>query len=215
MKRLLTILAFLLLAAPALACDVLNTFDGACYDHQPVQLARMNPAILGSGVIAVACGTIGDETDYGSEHTDMGSLMICCQLFTPECSGTLGYGYVQHYGTATDNGKILVYQDNGSSANNPDSTDAFLVSSSSFTTSADEQVKTSEKLGGSVSSASKYWVCILADTTGFDVVRTATSANKLYYTSISNFGTLAPINSYLGWMSEAASRSISLYVDVE
>lgn len=57
MKRLL-ILFVLLLAAPAMACDWLNTFDGACRE-EPVQLARMNPAMLvsGGGAAPYTCAT--------------------------------------------------------------------------------------------------------------------------------------------------------------
>lgn len=60
MKRLiLSILAFLLLAAPALA------FDGACQDGEPWQLARMNPAVLGASSGAADC----TETDSYTTRT--------------------------------------------------------------------------------------------------------------------------------------------------
>lgn len=60
MKRLiLSILACLLLAAPALA------FDGACQDGEPWQLARMNPAILGAaGPVYTDCSQIGTAQFY-------------------------------------------------------------------------------------------------------------------------------------------------------
>lgn len=68
MKRLiLSILACLLLAAPALA------FDGACQDGEPWKLARMNPAVLGSGGSAAACvPTYGDELATTANASDVG-----------------------------------------------------------------------------------------------------------------------------------------------
>lgn len=79
MKRLiLSILACLLLAAPALA------FDGG----EPWQLARMNPAVLGVGV---ACGPLGDRSDGSSEQV-WGKTSASGYLagsFSPSDSGSI------------------------------------------------------------------------------------------------------------------------------
>lgn len=71
MKRLiLSILACLLLAAPAMA------FDGACQDGEPWQLARMNPAVLGSG------GSAACDTENDSELISQGSNASNASLST-------------------------------------------------------------------------------------------------------------------------------------
>lgn len=65
MKRLiLSILACLLLAAPALA------FDGACQDGEPWQLARMSPAILGAS--GGAC--VPEDKDYRTTQANTAVL---------------------------------------------------------------------------------------------------------------------------------------------
>lgn len=103
MKRLSLILFVLLLAAPAMACDVINTYDGACY-YEPLQLARMNPAVLGVGVAASAPTPIfsdGFETnDFSAwtSETDTGS-QISVGTTTPH-AGT--YAMVYAYSNAAD-----------------------------------------------------------------------------------------------------------------
>lgn len=203
MKRLCLILfVLLLLAAPAMA-------------EEPLQLARMSGPMLGSGGgVVAACGNLGQTTDYGSEHTDMSGDMIFCQRYQAPCSGSLGYGYVHHYGTASDNCKIIVYNDAGSTPGVPDSGDSKIGNTSAISASADQQYKSSEKLGGSITSGNYYWVCVVADpTTGWDIVRTATSANKIYYSIYTNAYTNVPTE--LASLMEATSRDISLYVEVE
>jgi len=100
MKRLiLSILAFLLLAAPVMACDWINTFDGKCSGGEPAQLARMNPAVLGAGVASCTPSSPGDNQDEVgniNEDTVLFALYanrFYCQLFTADCSGSLGTAF--------------------------------------------------------------------------------------------------------------------------
>lgn len=95
MKRLiLSILACLLLAAPALA------FDGACQDGEPWQLARMNPAVLGSAIIAKHC----DNTDDASILCeDFDGANLCDSDNNPEMGSTCRIGWTVVNGSSTFN----------------------------------------------------------------------------------------------------------------
>ena len=104
MKRLLlSILACLLLSAPVLACDVINTFDGACQDGEPVQLAWM--------------GAVGVGASGGGGCTETCGDYLICQNFE---------------GTGYDNSESWSQLDGGADCTiNPDYTTVNLRSSGS------------------------------------------------------------------------------------
>lgn len=157
-------------------------------------------------------GYLGDTNDYGSEHTMISSESMYCVRYTAPVSGTLGKGYVQHYGTGSENAKIYVYNDLGTD-NTPDTSDTLLIASGAIAASADQQYATASDLGGNVTSGGKYWVCVMADTTGFDLVRTATAATSLWYSGYT--GGYATPPSTLQTMTEATSRAMSVYVEIK
>lgn len=174
----------------------------------------LSPAISQGTQAKSGAGILGDETDYGSEHTDMASEAFYCVPYTASASGSLGYGYIHHYGTASDNAKVCVYNDDGSLAGAFDGTDTKRICSTAIAASADQQYKTGAKIGGTVENGVIYIVCVVSDTTGWDLVRTSTSAQTLYYTTYPG-GFASPPNTIGGEPSSAASRAMSVYVEIE
>lgn len=117
MKRLLFAL-IVLLAAPAWACDQINTFDGACRDE--MQLARMSGPMLGSGGSAAVCSTpSGDELSEGFGATPDNTWTAV--TLTPEYGHTLQTGAPDgscatglRLVTSTSGGRERIYWNRGS-----------------------------------------------------------------------------------------------------
>lgn len=136
MKRLLTILAFLLLAAPAMAGEpVVATehsvvgasaivFPGTStitLEDQWTQLARMNPAVLGSGAagpVYTDCSNIGTASFYwNGDHTS--GTTYGCKNSTTSVNGSMANATVVASGTtpgtvSPESGGNCLLSDSGS-----------------------------------------------------------------------------------------------------
>jgi hypothetical protein len=193
---------------------ILLLFAVPCYALNPFQAFMMSAGA--SGAAAPACNPasneVGDRTDYGTEHIDFSADTLYCFLYTADCSGTLGYAYIYHYGTATDNAKVCVYSDDGDG--NADAGDTKIACSDAITASADQQYQSSGKLGGSVIKDTNYWVCVIPDSTGFDVTRTASGYRTLNW-GVETGSYATPPNNLTNATSDTASRDFSVYVGIE
>jgi hypothetical protein len=173
---------------------------------------------------AAACDSATNEVGYESNprtgHTgdmNVSSNEMDCVLYAADCSGTLGYGYAFHQGTSSATAKICVYTDNGATANQPDSTDTMLSSSTCSALSSntnDEWAKTAGKLGGSVVNGTKYWLCIVASASATWVQGFNSSGNNTIYSNGSSSYTSPPAN-LDGFSVETTTAILSIYVEIE
>ena len=141
MKRLLIILCIVLFVTPCLA----------------------NQIIIGKKKAAASCSVdtneVGDRTDYSATgHFSFTNTYMGCVEATANCSGTLEYAFARHYGTASDKGKVCVF--NRLSAAPPDSNDT-LIGCGEITTSSNDWAQSAAKVGGAVTNGANYWICII------------------------------------------------------
>ena len=192
MKRIPIILCILLFVTPCLA----------------------NQIIIGKKKAGPTCSVdtneVGDRTDYSATgHFSFTNTYIGCVEATANCSGTLEYAFARHYGTASDKGKVCVF--NRLSAAPPDSNDT-LIGCGEITTSSNDWAQSAAKVGGAVTNGANYWICIIGASEEFDIARTDSGSKTLYYVaSGANYTTPSLDLSF----SNQASRDYSMYVRIE
>ena len=192
MKRLLIILCILLFVTPCLA----------------------NQIIIGKKKAGPTCSVdtneVGDRTDYSATgHFSFTNTYMGCVEATANCSGTLEYAFARHYGTASDKGKVCVF--NRLSAAPPDSNDT-LIGCGEITTSSNDWAQSAAKVGGAVTNGANYWICIIGASEEFDIARTGSGSKTLYYVaSGANYTTPSLDLSF----SNQANRDYSMYVRIE
>lgn len=166
MNRLLMTLALcLMLCAPSWAGD-----DDACRDEMG-QLARMSPAILGSGsVVAAACVESTPDTDHcevghittETNNASISTYYMYCGLFAADSSGTPGEGYVKTY-RATTNGyaKVSLYSTTDTDESAAPTNGSRIAYTSAITVTADTHGwwHGTTTTSSTVTKDSKYWVC--------------------------------------------------------
>lgn len=168
--------------------------------------------VCGRGVTTAASGCdpgIGNNFDETGNQV-MPSNQMWCWKFTSSCAGTLGYGYIGHHGTDSDNAKICVFNDDGVGSEPEDATQ--VGNCGSATSSTDEFKETTAKLTGSISDATAYWVCIVADTTGWNL-NWKLSGGTCYWNAITGSYTTPTTNAGDAWST--MTRLPAAYVVIE
>lgn len=159
MKRLLTILAFLLLAAPAMA------FDGACQDGEPWQLARMNPAVLGASSGA-ACGALTTTRTDGTQRAPVSyntnNELYMASSFQATASGDIKtvYIWIKDEGTPSTLPAYLYLYLCAGNGTNPNAIGTCTQSTTTNVTDpGGTYVKKKYKFAGfSITSGTEYWL---------------------------------------------------------
>lgn len=187
MKRLL--IALLLLAAPAWA-------------EEPFNLARMSGPMLGAGGSAAVC----TESTPSVDNSEIGYLSVgaasangtvgrmYCSLYAADCTGTLGTAniYISDAGVVL-NTKISVYSTTDTSSSSAPTNGALVGASSAIGSNGNSTPmwKSSVTSGGSVTSASKYWLCYHTDDAGSPAFYYDSGLNR-YYTTVDGAYTTPP-----------------------
>lgn len=169
-----------------------------------------------------ACNTaiheVGDRTSYASAYIIVENEMDCI-LYTAECTGTLEYAFIYHYGTETDNCKVGVCNYDGDA---PDEGDDGCVWSTGDTVgdAAEEDnawVQLSGKLGKAVTKGTKYFVCVLGGSGHCPVFYKSSGGTRtLYYEEGFNYASPpANLTSSTPPWATVTSRDMSVYVRIE
>ena len=205
MKRLFLILLILIWPVFVSAqCLELAMVQG---DPEMVDDTAAPPAGCSAG-----SNEIGDRTEYAEGYTLAGTGGFCL-LYTADCTGTLAYPYIYHYGTQADNAKVCAYSDDGDSI--PNVGDLLLGCSGVIASGSSAGWKTdSTDLTDAVTVASPYWVCIVPDpATQWASLRTSSGSGTQYYQS--GFSYASPPANLDGSWSSTALRDYSLYIEIE
>ena len=168
----------------------------------------------GDSVCNPATHEVGDRGEYSTDVNLGTDDAICSGPYTPECSGTLKYGYVRHSGTGTDNAKVCVYLDDGDGV--ADADDTKVGCTGAITGNADDTWYTdSSTIGGAVSTGSSYWVCVASNSTNWVSLMNTSGTHKRY--TVDAFGYTTPPNTLTGdtiTLSDSSSE-FSVYVTIE
>lgn len=192
-----------LLRSSLLAIAVLALCAGLGYAFM------LQSTVCGTGGSVSGCNPATQEVGDRSEWTGAVNGTnddARCLLAAAECSGTLGYGYAWHEaGSGTDYAKICVYLA---------STRALVACSGAISSSADgEWVETPGKLGGSVTAATNYYVCVVSHssiwTHGMYTSGDSTVDNVL------EVGYDSPLETLPAADSTDTSARMSVYVEIE
>lgn len=157
-----------------------------------------------------ASDAVGDKGEYAAQINTGNNDFVCSGPWTPTCSGTLGYGYARKYDTDADSFKMCVYKDDGD--NTPDTGDTKVSCSSGKDTSTAGWNETTDKLGGSVTTGSAYWVCTVSNLNGFRGMGQSTGDSR--YCDIVDLGYATPPDT-LDSGSCDSSAEYSAYVVIE
>jgi hypothetical protein len=159
---------------------------------------------------------VGNRTEYGGD-SELSLDYMACVRAQADCTGTLGYAYAYMY--SGDNGesfKVCVY--NSASAGPPDSGDTALSGSTCRTitaTSSSQWEQSSGKIGGSVSSGTYYYICLISGAA--TTMTKGTEAGFSWYgESISGSYATPPsdLTEGDGW-STISDTGVSFYVAIE
>ena len=139
-----------------------------------------------------------------------------CHLNTPTCSGSLEYPIVYHYDTNNDVVKTCVYLDDGDGV--PDESDTQVGNCVAISGSeVSGWITGGTKLTGSVSTANKYWVCVISDDIGTGTWTTtfSSSGTEKRYTNTS-FSYSSPPSTLSGtWSLDDSGATSGNYVRIE
>lgn len=160
--------------------------------------------------------TLGTDSEYTTQHIVYNN-QIRCYKYQAAATKTLGYAYVLKDGTSSDKGYVGVFAEDGDGA--PDSGDGLLSGSSivEVASSSAGWVQSSSKVGGSVTSGTTYYLCLMG-------ANNAETPND-FYSLITTSGSLTRYQIDSGWdrtnttlngtWSTTASREHSIYVEGE
>lgn len=195
MKRLLFCLIFLLISFPAYA-----------------QMQGTGTGVLGVAAAAgcsVSTNEVGNRAEEATSQLLGSNNYMYCNLWTPDCSGTLTTAYLYHDSTSSHVAKVSIYLDDGDEA--PDSGDARVDYTGVLTSTAAEWASGAVTVGAIVSTANKYWVCMHTDSGQWV---------RLYGNGISNFygsfegSYTTPPDTLNGAWTETANRQMSMYITI-
>lgn len=183
MKKFL-ILFLLLLALPCYALEqgnmVMGERDLGAFKEavnlpalSGVEVARLSAPMMGAGVVAAGtpCSTdtdfVGYKTVSVGATVSIGENAASTMLVAPTCdsgctSGTATLGYIQHWGTGTDNVKVCFWEDDGDET--PDTGDALIGCTAELTSSTSEEI-VNGAISGTIDCSKKYWVGGISDAT--------------------------------------------------
>lgn len=201
-----------LLRSSLLAIAVLALCAGLGYAFM------LQSTVCGTGGSVSGCNPandeVGDKTETYEQVQDREDGVIACILYTPDCYGTLGYGYSRHSGTGNDTGYICVYKDDGDSTPDQDSGDTLVACSAELSTNDDDTwVQTSGKLGGALTSGN-YWVCTIGSSGSWKYQYNSSGTRNIYVASGFNYAD-PPENFGTVDFTGTASRDAATYVVVE
>lgn len=167
-----------------------------------------------------ATNQIGDRTTTYTASINSSQDDAICVYAIANCSGTLGYAYVVHYGVSdpADNAEISVYQDNGATATTPDSTDDILsgMTARQISSGTDgEVVQTAAKLGGSVVNGQGYFICIGGDSTVWATEYESTGTTRRFSFTGNQFPYGTPPANLSTADASDTTASVAVYVEIE
>lgn len=171
---------------------------------------------------AIACSSSTDEVGNRTEITSIAAALeqqdMYCVIYTPDCTsgcttGTLGYAYLYHNSTGSDNAKVCVYSDDGDGIRNVD--DLKIACSGVMASSSAEWKKSTDKLTGSITCASPYWLCVTTDNTQWTIGYKNTGDKSAKVQVSDSMYTSPPDNLTGTWDAYDASMDWSVYVEIE
>lgn len=186
--------------------------------EEPIELARMSPAIgvMGGGATAaVQCSAatdyIGNTTIESAGSNALTADRVYLELYQPTCasgctSGNSVTAYVRHAVAEADNLKFCAWLDDGDEA--PDASDTQL---GCVTLSSSSIEWDSGTLNASISCASKYWIGLISDASTWNNVYN-TVGNTVYYLTIAGSYDSPPANLSGTWAS--VTRKYSMYLTI-
>jgi hypothetical protein len=157
-----------------------------------------------------ATNEVGDRTTQAG-YGDIPSDQMYCMPATADCSGTLKYPYVQHRGTDAETCKIAIYT--RTAASDPSGEDLVAASAAISSGGADGWATNSTTVGGSVTSGSLYWVCVIAGADSFYTYRLTSAGTTMYYKGVAGSYNNPPDPAPEGWSS--TTMNYAAYVEIE
>lgn len=195
MKRLLIILCILLFVTPCLA----------------------NQIIIGKKKAAAACNPasneLGERTAITAGTANLADGVVTCILYTPDCYGTFGTGYVYAF-TADDDCKACVYSDDGNET--PGEADLKIGCTAGDSVTGEAWLTLTTKIGGTAASPNKYWLCLVGGTDGCNHGRLSSGGSYSAYLGSGWTYATPPANLGTGgWGAADTEYSRSVYVEIE
>lgn len=168
-----------------------------------------------------SCNPANDEVGAKDEDTYGINIKVnnifCQGPYTPDCSGTLAYGNAWKYNdstTASESVKVCVYLDDGDeAADDGDTRVACEIATSAEDASTGKWFTTTNKLGGAVSTANKYWVCLISAQTDWTNGFGSAGSFKRYTKTDSSYST--PPDTLDGLSLSDSSSRLNVHVTIE
>jgi hypothetical protein len=202
-----------LLRSSLLAIAVLALCAGLGYAFM------LQSTVCGTGGSVSGCNPANDEVgsrSTGGSAQAFSNGYVYCNYATADCTGTLGKAYIWN-GNADDDVKVGIFT--AASSAPPDINDTVIAWSGEITSTdgAESWWASSTDLGGSVTSGSGYYICIITSTDNW--AGNYDAGSTLYYNAVETGHSYAspPDTLYAdedGW-SSTADRKIEVYVEIK